>query len=199
MRSSKQSCQKLNSAEKKAAARRALNAVVDDINKHKLAWAVVCLLHGWLLGMILLTPMFTLTGAICFFTELALLVLTVNTLIQSALRPGRVVHEWALEQKKHEDIKKLTGRTTEELEAMLQYHMEQGNIEEADRVSQKLLASVEGHPMPDAVAVSADPGVVLKVKASADSNLPGWLKDGSEDEQLPEEESANLPDWMRKQ
>lgn len=157
--------------------------------------------------------------------ELVLLCSIANMATKAAKRPARLMHEWALAENEKITISGLKGKTTEELEKLLQYHMEQGNIEAADRISQKMLNMVDGmadnEPIPLANPVIAsmqatvqhiaqkqqgDPGVVLKMPAgTASGSLPSWMQDGSgcesnggkkkAAEEEPQQQSS-LPDWM---
>lgn len=169
-------------------------SIGQNMKTHRFGWAVIALANLWLLSMLFFThgPLAMLT-AVAFGT---VLLITVRRMFMIIRHPGRTVHNWAVEEQKHQHIKTLTGKTTEELETMLQYHMEQGNMEEADKISLSLLAMVEGNPQ-------GAPAVPVQLKPNnpdgtspANGALPSWMSNEKEPES--ETESQNLPDWMRK-
>ncbi len=164
-----------------------------DLKTHRLRWAWIYAMHLYLLSMIVWLHS-SPVGLIVAAAELVLVLVTFRLVAHSIFNPGRAVHNWAVEEQKHQHIKTLTGKTSDELEKMLQYHMEQGNMEEADRVSLNLLAMVEGDP------TAAQSHICDQAKANDDgtialnSALPTWMNKDNE----PEPDSSNLPDWMRK-
>jgi hypothetical protein len=193
--------------------RRSLRAIGDDCANHKIRYALLFFLHGWLIGLLLTQPYMTALTAIIAVVELVLIFATVRMMGNAVRHPGRVVHEWALEQSQKDTISKLKGNTHEELEQLLQYHLAQGNIEEADKISQRMLHMVDGLPLdplptpaitPVEIAKKTDDGVVLKVA----TGLPSWMAEGDvtesttacrEEEEKPEPapETSTLPDWMK--
>jgi hypothetical protein len=105
------------------------------------------------------------------------------------------VHDWALEEHEHVEIARLTGKTPEELDKMLQYHLKYGNIEEADRVSQKLLTLIDKGFLPEEEQPA--PAPKAQSGATAGNSLPSWM-DGSKQEDGEDlKVKENLPDWMK--
>lgn len=187
----------------KTTAQRVLRSIGDDIRAHKWRYAMVCVVHAWLLAVLFTQAELTLVTLVVGLAEVIMVALTVRMFGLAARHPGRLVHEWALQENQHQTITSLKGKTTEELETMLQYYMENGNIEAADRISQQLLHMVDG-----IAAVDEQPAPVVEVpKKNEDgsaikisSGLPNWMQDGktaAEDEQQQQSKSSsNLPDWM---
>lgn len=176
---------------------------VKEINDHKWRWSTICFLHGWLLATMWFQTGLNFTLLVTGLAEAALCILTTYLLVAAVLKPGRFVHEWALEEHTKDTMMSLRGNTSEELETLLKYHMDNGHIDEAERCSHRLLAMAEGNPMPDMNAPAApraigmngsDPGVKLKITTA----LPGWMNDGKEEQETEPADSASLPDWMRK-
>lgn len=122
------------------------------------------------------------------------------------------LHDWALAEAEKEEVSHLSGKNEEELHRILDYHMKQGNIKEADKISKQLLALVDpelgaaadgtgperdGASAPAAggtisgaaVTSTGDTGYVIKTNVS-NGQLPEWLSDA-------EEEKKNLPKWMQ--
>lgn len=121
-------------------------------------------------------------------------------------KKAQEIQEWAVTENEHITMMSLTGKTQDELERLLQYHLDNGNLPEADRISQKLLALVDPvnqfaevpvEVAVPAVAPPADPGFVLNTAVG----LPNWL-DESEGKQSAAAEPAQpatkkpLPDWL---
>ncbi len=178
----------------KAMLLRSGKSIGQNMKTHRLAWAIIALGNLWLLSMLFFThgPLAVLTAA-AFGT---VLLITLRRMFLIIGHPGRTVQNWAVEEQKHQHIKTLTGKTTEELETMLQYHMEQGNMEEADRISLSLLAMAEGNPQDaSSLPVQMEPNNPDGT-SPANGALPSWMT--TEKEPEPETESQNLPDWMRK-
>lgn len=179
---------------------RSFKHVRDDFRHHKIRWAMLVLLNCWVVWTVSQATS-TFTIGLLAALQILLFVVTLRYLALAAFRPGRVVHDWALEEQKHERIKLLTGATAEELEIMLQYHMEQGNIVEADKISQRLLASVDGanHFVEEdgsVVQASQPAATQQKSNAGTEHGLPGWLSD-EQTEEADAKATANLPDWMK--
>jgi hypothetical protein len=105
------------------------------------------------------------------------------------------VHDWALEEHEHVEIASLTGKNADELDKMLQYHMKYGNLEEADRISQKLLTLIDKGCLPE----EEEPVAAPKAQAAtpAGNNLPSWMKGGKQEEGEELQVKENLPDWMK--
>jgi hypothetical protein len=149
-----------------------------------------------LLFIVVLINHFTVFWAVCaaaFFT------ITILRLLMPMLTPAREVHQWALEEQEHITMMSLTGKTQEELEKLLEYHLKYDNIEEADRISQKLLTLVDksnqAYEDPAAASSSSAPAdsvAVIEVNSGA---LPGWLQD--DDKASGKAASQKLPDWMK--
>jgi hypothetical protein len=185
----------------KSVARRAFRSINDDISAHRWRYAGVCFMHGWLLAVLLTQPYITFVTYVLAFLEVVMVAVTVNMLFNAARKPGRLVHEWALQENQHQTITSLKGKTTEELEKMLDYHMENGNMEAADKISQQLLHMVDGMPINDPepvpameIAKKVEDGSVIKISAG----LPNWMQEGkaaAEDEQ--QQQQSDLPDWMK--
>lgn len=185
----------------KATAYRILRSIDDDMKAHKLRYAMVFVLHAWLLAVLFTQAELTSVTLVVGLAEVIMVALTVRMFGQAARHPGRLVHEWALQENQHQTISTLKGKTMEELETMLQYHMENGNIEAADKISQQLLHMVDGiavgelEPVAE-VANKSEDGGVIKIS----SGLPSWMQDGktaAEDEQQQQSKSSsNLPDWL---
>lgn len=184
---------KLSKKISKARVRRTLAVsgahIVRDIGRHKLRWSIISIMHGWLLATIYVQPYTNFMSYVAGAAEIVLCMLTLHFLLTPVFRPGRVVHDWAVEESKHQSMKALTGKTSEELEQLLQYHMEQGNIDEADRLSQKLLAVVDGTFVESESEISKPTAIKLNNGA-----LPAWMGD----EEQAEPQQSNLPDWMKK-
>jgi hypothetical protein len=207
--------------ETKCAVRRAYRSINDDMCQNKIRWCSVFFLAG-LVAALMATQTLGFVWYVLAGVEFVLLCAMASMAVGAAKRPGRMVHEWALAEHEKITISSLKGKTTDELETLLQYHLTNGNIEAADRISQKLLNMVDGTPdndpvplaqpspipMQKQIAQKADPGVVLKVPAaSANSKLPAWMQDGTngtatpvgENKTAAEEEpqqQSSLPDWM---
>jgi hypothetical protein len=195
-----------NKDDLKSRARRACLSINDDVGAHKWRYGTLCFMHGWILAVLLTQPYLSLVSAVLCVLEVVMVALTVSLLFEAARKPGRLVHQWAVDEAETQTILALTGKTTEELEKMLQYHLDNGHIEVADKISQQLLHMVDGNPDPYGentpapvaeVAMKVDDGVVLKVPAG--SGLPAWMQDGkgkaaAEEEQ--QQQQSKLPDWM---
>lgn len=172
-----------------------------------------------LVAALLLTQQLGFVWYVLAAVEFVLLAAIGNMAIQAAKRPGRLVHEWAFEENEKITISSLKGKTAEELDKLLKYHLDNGNMEAADRISQKMMnmadGTVDNDPIPLAtptihsahvpvqqIAQKPDPGVVLKVPAAgANSTLPAWMLDGNANgkktaaEDEPQQQT-HLPDWM---
>lgn len=134
---------------------------------------------------------------------LLFLSLTVIRLISPIFSKGQELRDWAIEEQEHERIKNLTGKTQEELEEMLQYQLKYGNLEEADRISQKLLAMVDGNAPSDeqkGVSQASAPSD----QPAAQKGLPSWMQQDapagqgatdSQEQQAPGKEKR--PEWMQ--
>jgi hypothetical protein len=79
---------------------------------------------------------------------------------------GEEVQDWAIAEQEHLTMQSLTGKNEEELEKLLEYHMKYGHIEEADKISQQLLAVVDNGPESPPV----DNTIIAPAK-----KLPDWM------------------------
>lgn len=202
MKPTKIARKKLTKREATVFVARSLRHMGAEIRAKRWRWSAICFLQLWLIWLFLQNPTLSFGSGLILGLILGIFLLGMQTLAKAAFRPGRQVHDWAVEQSKHEEIKKLTGKTTEELETLLQYHMEQGNIEAADKVSLRLMDMVEGAPHVDEVVIQETPATILKVPGGnpSGSGLPSWMSDGpaTTDELEAKTEESNLPDWMKK-
>jgi hypothetical protein len=203
-----------NKDDLKCRTRRGLRSIGDDVAAHKWRYAMLCFMHGWILAVFFTNPYLSFLTAVLAVVETVMIAFTVSLMFEAARKPGRLVHEWAFEENEMQTILTLKGKTTDELEKMLQYHLDNGHMETADKISQQLLNMIDGNPDPygeNAAAAAAaaalpvqiaqkpgEAGVVLKVPAGASSGLPNWMQDGkkaaAEDEQ--QQQQSSLPDWM---
>lgn len=172
---------------------RSSKSLGQDFRAHRFGWAVMALANLWLLSMFVWSQAGPLSWLVGMSFALVL-AMTLRRVCLVLVHPGRAVHDWAVEEQRHQHIRTLTGKTSEELEKMLQYHLEQGNMEEADKVSLSLLAMAEGNSpeVPSAPNQTQTPAAAGT--SPANSALPSWLSNENE----PQPESSNLPDWMRK-
>jgi len=130
-------------------------------------------------------------GCGCLF-----LALTIIRLLSPLSVKGEQVHRWAVEEQEHQTMALLTGKTADELEKMLEYHMKYGHLEEADRISQRLLTMVEkedpANPPPSAQLAKPD-------ATAKPSGLPAWMQEGAPADptiETPQQQKKKLPDWM---
>jgi hypothetical protein len=122
--------------------------------------------------------------------------LTLMRLLSPISVKGEQVHQWAVEEQEHQVMASLTGKTTDELEKMLEYHMKYGHLEEADRISQKLLTMVDKEDASN--QAPAEPATRQDAKPKS-GGLPAWMQDGTAADttiETPQEEKKKLPDWM---
>ncbi len=133
-----------------------------------------------------------------------LVTLTLARLFSPMFSKGQQVRDWAVEQQEHVAISTMTGKTPEELEKMVQYHLKYGNIAEADRISQKLIAMVDGNAdtqLQDAGANSTAPSEQSgQLAGEKKQGLPGWLRNDenvSPGETIEQADKKKLPDWMK--
>lgn len=125
------------------------------------------------------------------------LALAIYQMVRPLSVKGEQVHQWAIEEQEHITIASLTGKTPEELEKLLEYHMKYGHVEEADRISQKLLAMVED-PNPSDPQTAQAGGAAPQPRADADTKegLPSWMKNDDKQESSEQPVKQKLPDWM---
>jgi hypothetical protein len=157
-----------------------------------LAWPVICgLFYFWLAGGGTFALLIGVATTVSVLIAEALIVF-VTLLYNACLSPAANVHRWALEQAQDDTIQRLSKNATtqEDLQTLLDYHLSKGNIEVADKISQKLMALVDKDAYAELSEESETQGETIKPKSA----LPDWMskQDGEDGGQ------NNLPGWMKK-
>ena len=110
-----------------------------------------------------------------------------SSLLALALwRRKRWVHSWALEHARADLALKQDPRTLEEMETLVEIYLLQGKIEQADKISKRMLCLIEqGKETPE--KEQEESGGTI----STASGLPAWMNPGED-----KDDSKGLPPWL---